>query len=266
MDDGSTVLAVVLIGDPVGGEGGEGCKDGTSLPDGELTVSRGNDSNVRVGGCEFCDLFLQSIGETFVHGGTSGEDDVLAEVFSDIDIRTLDGFPCKLGEGSARLSVQFGLEEELGALHTDGAGNVDDLLVGEGELSVFLSASFGGGLLSFIILGNITELLFHFTDDFSLSGGGEGVSSIEEELLEVVGEDTSGDLHLLDGVRDRETFEDGHGMGDTISGIADETSGTSGGVEGEDGLDLDGAFLDLEGLEHNLKHLLSVVLGFWAPQ
>jgi len=87
------------------------------------------------------------------------------------------------------------------------------------------------------------------------------VSALEEELLHVVGEHTSGDLHLHDGVGDREALEDGDSVGDTVSGVADETSGTSSGVKGEDGLDLDGAVLHAEGLEHNLEHFLSVVLG-----
>merc|ERR1719284_1314492 len=49
-------------------------------------------------------------------------------------------------------------------------------------------------------------------------------------------------------------------MGDTISRVDDETSGSSGRVEGHDSLDGDIEVLDLEGLEHDLSHLLSVLL------
>ena len=50
-------------------------------------------------------------------------------------------------------------------------------------------------------------------------------------------------------------------MGDTISGIKNDTSGTSGGVQGKDGLDTNVHGRDVEGLEHNLRHLLAVGFG-----
>jgi len=62
-------------------------------------------------------------------------------------------------------------------------------------------------------------------------------------------------------VRERESFEDGDGVGNTITGVGDETGGSTGGVEGHDGLDGNVDVLDLEGLEHDLDHLLSVSLG-----
>jgi len=119
----------------------------------------------------------------------------------------------------------------------------------------------GSGVLCLVILSDERELLLDVLDDFKLGGGGEGVATLEEELLGVLGDDTAGDLHLLDGVRDGETFEDGNGMSDTITGVNDETSGSSVGVEGHDGLDGDVCVLDLEGLEHGADHSLSVLLG-----
>merc|ERR1711872_685550 len=50
-------------------------------------------------------------------------------------------------------------------------------------------------------------------------------------------------------------------MGDTISRVHDNTSGTARGVEGEDGLDGDIHSGHVEGLEHDLGHLLTVSLG-----
>merc|ERR1719219_1393163 len=58
------------------------------------------------------------------------------------------------------------------------------------------------------------------------------------------------------------TFIDGHAVGDTISGIHDETGGTSRSVEGEDSLDGDIHSGHVEGLKHDLGHLLSV--GLWV--
>merc|ERR1712128_6185 len=50
-------------------------------------------------------------------------------------------------------------------------------------------------------------------------------------------------------------------MGDTISGIHDDTSGTSGSIEGENSLDGNIHGGHVEGLEHDLGHLLTVSLG-----
>merc|ERR1711886_23055 len=57
------------------------------------------------------------------------------------------------------------------------------------------------------------------------------------------------------------SFIDGDGMGDTISRIQDDTGGSSGSVQGEDSLDSDVHGGGVEGLEHDLSHLLSVGLG-----
>ncbi len=48
-------------------------------------------------------------------------------------------------------------------------------------------------------------------------------------------------------------FVDGDGVGDTISRVEDDTSGTTGGIEGEDGLDGDVHGGTVEGLEHDLE-------------
>merc|ERR1712130_1075008 len=57
------------------------------------------------------------------------------------------------------------------------------------------------------------------------------------------------------------TFIDGDTVGDTISGVHDDTGGTSRGVEGEDSLDGNIHGGHVEGLEHDLGHLLTVGLG-----
>merc|ERR1712151_1252316 len=57
------------------------------------------------------------------------------------------------------------------------------------------------------------------------------------------------------------TLIDGDTMGDTISRVHDNTSGTARGIEGEDGLDGNIHSGHVEGLEHDLGHLLTVSLG-----
>merc|ERR1711892_661419 len=56
------------------------------------------------------------------------------------------------------------------------------------------------------------------------------------------------------------TFIDRDTMGDTISRVHNNTSGTAGGIEGEDSLDGDIHGGHVEGFEHDLGHLLTVSL------
>merc|ERR1719483_1485808 len=57
------------------------------------------------------------------------------------------------------------------------------------------------------------------------------------------------------------TFIDWDTVGDTISRVHDDTSGTSGSIQGEDSLDGNIHGGHVEGLEHDLGHLLTVSLG-----
>jgi len=119
------MLLVLGLGDPGGGEGREGSESGGTLPDSVLSVGSGNDSDLGAWGSESDDLGLYSIGDALVHGGTTGHDDVLEEVASDIDVRVGDGFPGEVLDGVAGLSVELWLEDKLRDLHTDGTLNSD---------------------------------------------------------------------------------------------------------------------------------------------
>lgn len=59
----------------------------------------------------------------------------------------------------------------------------------------------------------------------------------------------------------RVTLVNGNRVADSISRVEDDTGGPSGRVEGEDGLDGDVEGRGVEGLEHDLGHLLAVDLG-----
>merc|ERR1711975_203594 len=110
-------------------------------------------------------------------------------------------------------------------------------------------------------MGNIARLLLDVTDNLSLGSGGERVTSLGEDLHQVVGEFTASEVKTEDGVGEGITFIDGDGVGDTIAGVHDDTGGTTGGVKGEDSLDGDVHGGHVEGLEHDLGHLLTVSLG-----
>merc|ERR1712073_236057 len=118
-----------------------------------------------------------------------------------------------------------------------------------------------GGHLLLEVQGDVAELLLDVTDNLALGGGGEGVATLGEDLHQVVGELTASQVKTDDGVGESVTLVDGDTVGDTVTGVHDDTGGTAGGVQGEHGLDGDVHGGHVEGLEHDLSHLLTVGLG-----
>ena len=118
-----------------------------------------------------------------------------------------------------------------------------------------------GGHLLLEVEGDIAELLLDVTDNLTLGSGGEGVTPLGEDLHQVVGQLTASQVQTEDGVGESITLIDGDGVGDTIAGVHDDAGGTAGGIQGQDGLDGDVHGGHVEGLEHDLGHLLPVGLG-----
>merc|ERR1719455_17322 len=128
------------------------------------------------------------------------------------------------------------LEESLGApepLVADG----NDLAVRKliGLLQGGGSSSSGHLLLE--VKSDIAELLLDVTDNLPLSGGGEGVATLSQDLHQVVGQLTASKVKTDNGVGEGITFIDGDSVGDTVTRVHDDTSGTARGVQGEHGLD-----------------------------
>jgi len=139
--------------------------------------------------------------------------------------------------------------------------NGDHLTVRELVRLLQLRRLSGGLHLLLKVEGNVTELLLDVTDDFLLGSGGEGVSSLHQTLDEVLGQVTTGQVETQDGVGQRETLVDGDSVGNTITRVQDDTGGSTGSVKGKDGLDGDVERGGVEGLEHDLGHLFTVLLG-----
>merc|ERR1712033_107769 len=152
------------------------------------------------------------------------------------------------------------LEESLWAAETLIA-NGDDLAVGKFVGLLEGGRGSSGGHLLLEVKGDIAELLLDVTDNLTLSGGGERVTTLSEDLHEVVGELTASQVQTEDGMGESITFIDGDIVGDTITRVHDHTGGTTRGIEGEDCLDSNIHGGHVEGLEHDLSHLLTVSLG-----
>merc|ERR1739844_503178 len=195
-----------------------------------------------------------------VHGGATRHDSVGIQVLTDVNITLHDGVVGGLMDTAGFHTQERRLEESLRGTEPLIA-NGDNLTVGK-PIGLFQrggSSSSGHFLLE--VKGNIAELLLGVTDDLTLSSGGERVTTLSEDLHEVVGELTASQVQTEDGMGKSITFIDGDSVGDTITRVHDDTSGTTRGIQGEDSLDGNIHGGHVEGLEHDLGHLFTVSLG-----
>merc|ERR1712102_35667 len=139
--------------------------------------------------------------------------------------------------------------------------NGDDLTVGKLIGLLEGGGGSGGGHLLLEVQGDVAELLLDVTDNLALRGGGERVATLGEDLHEVVGQLTASQVQTEDGMGEGITFIDGDTVGNAIAGVHDDTGGTARGVQREDSLDGNVHGGHVEGLEHDLGHLLPVGLG-----
>merc|ERR1712032_721488 len=189
-------LVVLLLGDPHLLEGGEGSKDGSSDPDGVFPLGGSSD------------LLLHSVGNTGEHGGASGKDVVGVEILTDVDVALHDGVVGGLVDTSRFHTDEGWLEEGLGtpeSLVSDG----DDLTVGKLVALLEGGGGGGGGHLLLEVESDVAEFLLDVTDNLTLSGGGERVASLGEDLHEVVSEVTASQVQTEDGVGESVTLVDG---------------------------------------------------------
>merc|ERR1712122_279898 len=260
VDNGWAALVVLLLGDPHLLEGGKGRQDGSSDPDGVLPLRGSNNLDLDGGGSKGGDLLLHTVSNTGVHGGATRHDGVGVQVLPDVNIALHDGVVGGLVDSAGLHSEEGRLEEGLGAPESLVA-NGDDLAVGKLIGLLEGGGGSGGGHLLLEVKGDVAELLLDVTDNLALGGGGEGVAPLSEDLHEVVGELTASQVKTDNGVGESITLVDGDTVGDTVTGVHDDTGGTAGGVQGEDSLDGDIHGGHVEGLEHDLGHLLTVSLG-----
>ena len=265
VDDLSTILLILFLGDPVRSEGGQGAEGGTTGPDGVVSVSWSHNVNDTLLWAELVQLFLESIGKTLVESSTTGADDVLVQVSSHIKIALTDGSESQLVEtlGLITLLDQVWLEDTLWGLEARSV-HVDSLTVGELERFLVSVGATSLAASSFVVLSYEAALLLNGSNDLEPGTLTTLLSNaiLGQELDEEISDNTSSDKVLQHGVRNREAFVNWDGVGNTITGIADETSGSTVGVERQDGLNSDVKAVDIEGLEHELSHFFSV--GLWV--
>merc|ERR1719150_253950 len=253
-------LVVLVLADPHLLERGQRRQNGSSNPHRVLPLGRGYNLNLDGRGGEGGDLLLQSLVDLLEHGGSSGQDSVGVQVTADVNITLHDGVVGELVHTLALLSDELRLEHRLRASDALDS-NGDHLAVWELVVLLDIVAALGGGNLVLEVEGAVAELLLDISHDFSLGGGGERVSTLGQDLHEVVREVTAGQIQTEDSVGERVSLVDRHSVRHTVTGVHDDTGGTSRGVKRQDGLDGDVHGRGLEGLEHDLRHFLTVGLG-----
>uniref|UniRef100_H2ZAT4 Uncharacterized protein n=1 Tax=Ciona savignyi TaxID=51511 RepID=H2ZAT4_CIOSA len=91
------------------------CEDGASDPYGVFPLRRSNDLDLHGAGSKSSDLLLHPVGDTRVHGGTSGENVVGVEILADVDIALHDGVVGGFVDSSGFHSYERRLEERFWA-------------------------------------------------------------------------------------------------------------------------------------------------------
>merc|ERR1719360_478363 len=197
VDDGWATLIILLLGDPHLLEGGEGSKDGSSDPDRVLSLWWGNDLDLDGGWSKSSDFLLHTVSNTRVHGGASRHDSVGIQVLTDVNIALHDGVVGGLVDATGFHSKEGRLEESLRTAETLIADG-DDLAV---RKLIGLLKGGGGGSSGHLLLkvqGNVAQLLLDVTDNLALSGGGERVATLGQDLHQVVGQFTASQVKTED--------------------------------------------------------------------
>merc|ERR1719283_629138 len=181
---------------------------------------------------------MHTVGNAGVHGGAAGQHSVGVQVLPDLDVALHDRVVGGLVDAAGLHAQERGLEEGLGTtepLVSDG----DHLTVGKLVGLLQGAAGGGGGHLLLKVQGHVAQLLLDVPHDLTLGGGGKGVATLGEDLHQVVGQVTTGQVQTEDGVGQGVSLVDGDGVGDTIARVQNNAGGTAGGVQGEHSLDSD---------------------------
>ena len=199
MHDARAGLVVLLLGDPHLLEGGQGGQDGAADPDGVLPLRGSDDLDLDGARGQRGDLLLHAVSDTRVHGGAARQDGVGVQVLTDVHVALHDAVVHGLVDAAGFHSQEGRLEQGLGAaeaLVADG----DDLTVGQLVALLQGGGGGGGGHLLLEVQGDVAELLLDVAHDFPLSGGGEAVAALGEDLHQVVGQVPASQVETQDGV------------------------------------------------------------------
>jgi hypothetical protein len=178
-------LVILLLADPHLLEGGEGCKDGSTDPYGVFALGWSDDLDLHRSRSQGGDLLLHTISNTWEHGRASGEDSVGIEVLTDVDVALHDAVVRRLVDTAGFHTKEAWLHHGFRATESF-VSDSDDLSVWKLIALLKRGRRSSSGHLLLEVKSDVAELLLDITDNLALSRGGEGVTTLSENLHEVV--------------------------------------------------------------------------------
>merc|ERR1712176_1682345 len=177
-------LVILLLADPHALEGGKTRQNTSPNPHRVLALRRGYNLDLNRSGGERGDLLAHALADAREHGGSPRQYNVGIQVLTDIDVTLHDGLEGGVGDAVHLEARQVGLEQHLGTTETL-VTNDDDVTVG--ELEALLEGGRLGRLLHLLLEVNSDKAqgLFDVTDNLTLGGGGERVTTLREDFHEV---------------------------------------------------------------------------------
>jgi len=268
VDDGGTRFVILVLTDPHLLEGAEGGKDGTTNPHTVLPLRGGNDLDLHSGGSQLREFLSHPLTNALEHGGATRQNNILVKILPDINVTLHDGLKSGIVNAASFLTNEMGLEENFGApkpLVTNG----DDVTIG--KFIGFLVLARLSRLLHLLIKVKLAvgKLFLDIPDDFPFLGGGERITPFGQDLHQILSQIPTLQIQPENLVGKLVTFINGHSVRNTVTAIHNNTGGPTGLVKRQDLLDLNIHLRNIESLEHDLSHSLSVlfrVKGLFSEQ
>merc|ERR1711904_611026 len=192
-------LIILTLGDPHLLECGQGGQNGSTNPHGVLALWWGNNLDLHGGRCKCGQLLGHALTNACKHGGSTGQHNIAVEILADVHIALHDGLEGGVVDATGLLTDEAWLEQDLRAseaLTSDG----DDVSIWK-LIGLLLVRALTGLLhLSVEVKGNVAQLLLDVTDNLTLSSCGERITTLCQDLHEVLGQITSGKIQSQNGV------------------------------------------------------------------
>merc|ERR1712050_566395 len=256
-----TCFIVLLFSDPHSLKSRQRSQNGTTNPDGVFPFWWRDNFDFHGGWSQSSDFFLHSISNTWVHSGTTGQNVVSVQIFSDINIalhnRVISSFM-----NTSRFHTDEGWLKQSFWASESFVTNGDNLTIWKFIRFFQRGRRSGGGHFLFKVQGNVAKFFFDVSDDFSFSGSDKAVTSFSKDFHEVISQVSTGKIESHDSVWESITFVNWNVVGNTITRVQNDTSGSTRSVQRQNGLNGDVHGWEIESLKHNLSHLFSI--GFWV--
>mmetsp|Transcript_22655 Transcript_22655/g.49540 ORF Transcript_22655/g.49540 Transcript_22655/m.49540 type:complete len:290 (-) Transcript_22655:52-921(-) len=159
------------------------------------------------------------------------------------------------------LAHEAWLEQDFWAAETL-RSNGDDVAIRQFVSLLLVTALRCSLHLAVKVQGDVAKFLLDVSNNLALSGGGEGVAALSEDLHHVLRKVTTSQVQTQNGMRQSIALIDGHGVAHTVATVHHNSGGSARCIQGQHSLDCNIHCRHVEGLEHDLSHAFTV--GLWV--